>query len=155
VFGVGHGPVDSVVVSNTCQPREGFTSVVSSAERILVGSRGWTVRMRLVMIKVAALRWHGTGREAAGSGPDHDRLGEPSRGVAAQFGGVQQPTSVVGEQSGKQHLITTISITTIGITTVGITTVGLERFGDVLPQRLTGDESGPVSQSSGGVSFSV
>jgi hypothetical protein len=103
VFGVGHGPVDPVVVSDACQPRERLASVMSSAERILVGSRRWTVRVRLVMIKVAAIRWHGAGRKAAGSSPDHDRLGEARRGVAAEFGGVQEPTSVIGQQSGKPH----------------------------------------------------
>jgi hypothetical protein len=131
MFGVGQGPVHAVVLPDTRQPREGLTPVVSSAKRILIGSRGWTVRVRLVMIKVAAIRRYGAGRETAGSGTDLDRLGKPAGGIAAQFGGVKQPATVIGEKPGKQHLITTI---------------GPNRLSDELPERLAGDEPGPVGK---------
>jgi len=37
VFGVGHGPVDAVIVSEGSMPGEGLAAVVSSAERIHIG----------------------------------------------------------------------------------------------------------------------
>jgi hypothetical protein len=40
VFGVGHGPVDAVVVSVGGVPGEGFAAVVSAAERIQVSPSG-------------------------------------------------------------------------------------------------------------------
>ena len=131
MFGVGHGPVDAVVISDAGLPGEGFASVVSSTERVLVGSTGRAVRVRLMMIKVAAVGRCGAGGEAAGAGADLDCFGEPGGCVPAQFGGVQQPAAVVGEEPGEQHLDAA---------------VGVDGVGDQLPKNLTRDEPGPVSQ---------
>jgi hypothetical protein len=51
------------VVSDRGEPGEGFVSVVSSAERIHVGSRRGAVGCWLV-INVAAVGGHGAGGEA-------------------------------------------------------------------------------------------
>ena len=76
--GGGHGPVDAMIVSEGGLPGEGFASVVSSAERVHVGSGGGAVRMRVVVVEVAAVGGHGTGGEAAGAGPDFDDFGQSS-----------------------------------------------------------------------------
>jgi hypothetical protein len=93
VFGVGQGPVDAMVISDTGEPSEGLPSVVSSAERILVGSGGGAVRVRLVMIKVAAICRYGAGREAAGSGPEVERrVNDQDKALPSRDGHVAQPT---------------------------------------------------------------
>jgi hypothetical protein len=38
VFGVGHGPVDAVIVSVGGKPGEGFAAVVPAAERIHISA---------------------------------------------------------------------------------------------------------------------
>jgi hypothetical protein len=75
VFGVGHGPVDAVVVSDAGEPGEGFAAVVSSAKRIDIRPRCSTAGDRLVVVEVAAVGWDGAGGEAAGSGADGDGFG--------------------------------------------------------------------------------
>jgi hypothetical protein len=82
-------------------PRERLASVMPSAEGIEVRSGGCTARNWLMMIKIGAVGRHGAGWELTGAGADPDRLGEPGRGVAAEFGCVEQPTAIVGEESGK------------------------------------------------------
>jgi hypothetical protein len=77
VFGVGHGPVDAVVVSVCGMPGEGFAAVVSAAERVHVSAGGFAVRQWLVVIQVAPVGGHGAGGEAAAAGPDVDGFGEP------------------------------------------------------------------------------
>ena len=77
VFGVGHGPVDAVVVSVCCLPGEGFAAVVSAAERVHVSAGGFAVRSWLVVIQVAPVGGHGAGGESAAAGPDVDGFGEP------------------------------------------------------------------------------
>ena len=80
MFGVGHGPVDAVVVSDAGVRSEGFASVVSAAERVHVGCGGGAAGNGFVMIKVAAVGGYGTGREAAGAGANLDRLASRSEG---------------------------------------------------------------------------
>ncbi len=75
MFGVGHGPVDAVVVSDAGEPGEGFAAVVSSAERIDVRPRCSTAGERFVVVEVAAVGGDGAGRVAAGSGADGDGFG--------------------------------------------------------------------------------
>jgi hypothetical protein len=77
VFGVGHGPVDAVVVSVCGEPGEGFAAVVSAAERIQVSAGGFAVRCGLVVIEVAPVGGHAAGGESAAAGPDVDGCGEP------------------------------------------------------------------------------
>ena len=81
-------------------PSERFAPVVPSAERAEVRSGGRAPRNRLMMIKVAAIGGDGAGWELTGAGADPDRLGEPGRGVAAEFGCIEQPTAILGEESG-------------------------------------------------------
>jgi hypothetical protein len=50
VFGVGHGPVDAMIVSVCGKPGEGFAAVVSAAERVHVSAGGFAVRSWLVVI---------------------------------------------------------------------------------------------------------
>ena len=95
-------------------PGERFAPVMPSAERIEVRSGGRAPRNWLMMIKVAAVGGHGAGWESAGAGADLDCLGEPGRGVAAEFGCVEQPTAIVGEQPSEQHLIAAIRIEGFG-----------------------------------------
>src|SRR5215216_3262531 len=84
-----------------------------------------------VMIKVTPIGGHGAAGEAAGAGADCDRLGEPGGGVAAEFGGVEEPAVVVGEQPGEQHLSSAVRV---------------EGFSDQVAQRLPGNEPGPVGK---------
>ena len=105
MFCVGQGPVEAVVVSERGVPGEGFAAVVASAERIHVGSGGWTVWLGLMMIKVAAVCRYGAAGEAAAAGADLDRFGEPGGGVAAEFGDLEEPATVIGEEPGDQHLV--------------------------------------------------
>jgi hypothetical protein len=77
VFGVGHGPVDAVVVSVCGVPGEGFAAVVSAAERIQISAGGFAVRCWLVVVQVAPVGGHGAGGESAAAGPDFDGCGEP------------------------------------------------------------------------------
>jgi hypothetical protein len=51
--------------------------------------------------------------------------------VAAEFGDIEEPATVVGEEPGEQHLVMV---------------VGADRIGDLLPQRLAGNESGSVGE---------
>jgi hypothetical protein len=67
-----------------------------------------------MMIKIAAVGRHGAGWELTGAGADPDRLGEPGRGIAAEFGCVEEPTAIVGEKSGKQHRPTAIGVEGFG-----------------------------------------
>ena len=79
--------------------------MVSAAERVQVSAGGFAVGCWLVVVEVAAVGGHGAGGEAAGAGADVDGFGEPGGGVAAEFGGVEEPAAVVGEQPGEQHLV--------------------------------------------------
>jgi hypothetical protein len=72
VFGVGHGPVDALIVSNTGKPRESLPAVVSSAERIDIRPRCSTAGDRFVVVEVAVIGWDGAGREAAGASSNLD-----------------------------------------------------------------------------------
>jgi hypothetical protein len=54
---------------------------------------------RLMMIKVAAVGGDGAGGEAAATGSNFDRFGQAPGWVAAEFGDVEEPAAVVGEQS--------------------------------------------------------
>ena len=63
------------------------------------------MRYWLVVIQVAPVGGHGAGGESAVAGPDVDGFGEPGGGAAAEFGDVEEPAAVVGEQPGKQHLV--------------------------------------------------
>jgi hypothetical protein len=84
-----------------------------------------------MMIKVAAVSWDGAGWELTGAGADPDRLGEPGRGVAAEFSRIEQSTAIVGKQSGEQHLIAAVRI---------------KGFRDLFAQDLAWYEARPVSQ---------
>ena len=112
-------------------PSERFAPGMPSAERVEVRSGGRAPRNRLMMIKVAAVGGHGAGWESTGAGADPDRLGEPGRGVAAEFGGVEQPTAIVGEQPSEQHLIAAIRI---------------GGFGYLFPEQRCWYEPRPISQ---------
>ena len=72
VFGVGHGPVDAVIVSVCCLPGEGFAAVVSAAERIHVCAGCDALWHWFVVVEVAAVCGDGVGGVAAGSGADGD-----------------------------------------------------------------------------------
>ena len=80
MFGVGHGPVDAMIVSVGGKPGEGFAAVVSAAERVQVSAGGFAVGPWLVVIKVAPVGGHGAGGESAAAGPDVDGFGEPAEG---------------------------------------------------------------------------
>ena len=77
MFGVGHGPVDAMIVSVCGKPGEGFAAVVSAAERVHVSAGGFAVRQWLVVIQVAPVGGHGAGGVSAAAGPDFDGFGEP------------------------------------------------------------------------------
>ena len=77
MFGVGHGPVDAMIVSVCGVPGEGFAAVVSAAERIHVSSGGFAVWDWLVVVEVAQGGGHGAGGESAAAGPNGDGFGEP------------------------------------------------------------------------------
>ena len=132
-FGIGHGPVDAITVAHAREPGEGLGPVMSSAEGIKVRGRGRALRPRVVMIKIAALGGHGAGGEAAGAGADHDRFGESAGGEASQFGGVEEPAAVVGEQPGEQDL-------------VAAGRARPERLGDQLPQLFGRNDGRTVGQ---------
>ena len=87
-----------------------------------------------MMIKVAALGGHGASGDAAGAGPDHDRFGESAGREAAQFGGVEQPTGGIGEESGEQHLVVAGG-------------VGAEGVGDELAAKQSPTEIARMSDS--------
>jgi hypothetical protein len=61
-----------------------------------------------MVVEVAAVGWDGAGGEAASSGADFDGFGESGGGVAAEFGDIEEPATVVGEEPGEQHLVTPI-----------------------------------------------
>ena len=94
-----------MIVSVGGKPGEGFAAVVSAAERIHVSAGGFAVRSWLVVIQVAPVGGHGAGGESAAAGPDVDGCGEPGGGAAAEFGDVEEPAAVVGEQPGKQDFV--------------------------------------------------
>ena len=75
--GVGHGPVDAMIVSVCGVPGEGFAAVVSAAERIQVSAGGFALRCGWVVIEVAPVGGHGAGGESAAAGPNGDGFGEP------------------------------------------------------------------------------
>jgi hypothetical protein len=67
-----------------------------------------------VVVEIAAVGGHGAGGESAGSGADFDRLGESGGGVSAEFGGLDQPSAVVGQQSSEQHFVSAVRIERLG-----------------------------------------
>jgi hypothetical protein len=77
VFGVGHGPVDAILVSVRGKPGERLAAVVPATERVQVSAGGFTVWHGLMVIKVAQVGRHGTRRKSAAAGPDLDCFGEP------------------------------------------------------------------------------
>ena len=76
MFGVGHGPVDAVVVSDAGEPGESLAAVVSPAERIQISSRGFAFWHWYVVIKIAAVGRYGAGRVAAAAGANLDRVSQ-------------------------------------------------------------------------------